>query len=67
MAARLWSIGTLLVLIGLAAYVLGWDTLLWIPQMALRALETDPWTAGIILLGLALMALATVIGRRRRD
>ncbi|KAA2213044.1 hypothetical protein [Teichococcus oryzae] len=66
MAARLWSLGSLLVAIGLAAWLLGWDTLLWIPQMALEALRDQPWTAGIILAGLGLMLLAKMIGGGRR-
>ncbi|MFC3126463.1 hypothetical protein ACFOD4_15475 [Pseudoroseomonas globiformis] len=75
MAARLWSIGSLLVLIGIIAYVFGWDMLLWIPRMALDALtwlpnmvmeawHEQPWAVGLALLGLALMAVARVIGRR---
>lgn len=66
MAARLWSIGSLLVAVGIAAYLFGWDTLLWIPQTAVEMLRDEPWTAGIILAGLGLMVVARLIGGGRR-
>lgn len=75
MSARLWSLGILLVALGLAAREVGWDTLLWLPMATIRALlwipaaaidavRSDPATYGVVALGVALMVLARVIGRR---
>jgi hypothetical protein len=66
MSARfLWSIGTLLVTLGLAALAVGWDTLLWLPKAAIEAARAEPWTYGLIAAGVALMLLATLIRRWR--
>ena len=66
MSHWLWSIGTLLVALGVAANVLGWDALLWVPVAVVRAVRSDPETYGVIAAGLVLMVLARLIGRRDR-
>ncbi|MFT8246895.1 hypothetical protein [Roseomonas sp. BN140053] len=76
MSARLWSLGVFLVALGIAAHVVGWETLLWIPRAALdsllwvpaaitEAIRSAPATTGVIALGVVLMLLARVLGRRR--
>ncbi|HWL82644.1 MAG TPA: hypothetical protein VNR89_16980 [Roseomonas sp.] len=65
MAARLWFIGSLLVALGLAARLIGWDALLWIPRSIMDFIYEDPATSGIITLGILLMVVAQLI--RRRD
>ena len=65
MAHLLWSAGAILVALGLAAHLFGWNALLWIPEAILDALREDPKTYGIIALGLALMAIARLVSRRR--
>ncbi|MFZ6761484.1 MULTISPECIES: hypothetical protein [Acetobacterales] len=65
MAARLWFIGSLLVALGLAARLLGWDVLLWIPQTVMDVIREDPATSGVITLGIVLMVIARLIGQRR--
>ncbi len=76
MAGRLWSLGVLLVAIGIAAHVLGWGTLLWIPRTVFDSLawlptriigagRDAPATTGLIVLGIALMIVARVMMRRR--
>ena len=65
MAQLLWSAGTILVVLGLAAHLFGWDFLLWIPEAALAAIREDPETYGVIALGLVLMLLARLVARRR--
>ncbi|EFH12659.1 hypothetical protein ACFFMP_01350 [Pseudoroseomonas cervicalis] len=75
MSARLWSIGVLLVALGIAASVVGWDALLWLPRQLFdslawapralfEALRDSPATTGIILLGVVLMVAARLLGRR---
>ncbi len=64
MARLLWSLGTLLVLLGVLAHLFGWDALLWIPEAVLDALRADPRTYGVILLGAVLMLVARIISRR---
>jgi hypothetical protein len=75
MASRLWSFGAFLVALGIAAYVVGWDALLWIPRVAMDwlawvpaavmdALTHSPATTGVILLGILLMIVARVLMRR---
>ena len=64
MARWLSSLGALLVLLGLAAHAFGWDSLLWIPRAALDAVRADPATTGVVALGLLLMLLARLFGRR---
>ncbi|MFC0385097.1 hypothetical protein [Muricoccus vinaceus] len=75
MSTRLWSLGILLVALGLAAREVGWDTLLWLPMAAIRSLlwipaaaidavRSDPTTFGVVALGVLLMVLARLIGRR---
>jgi len=64
MAARLWFIGSLLVALGLAARLIGWDALLWIPHQVMDFIYEDPATSGIITLGILLMAIAQLLRRR---
>jgi len=64
MARWLSSLGALLVTVGLAAHVFGWDTLRWIPEAAIAAVRSDPETYGVVAAGLVLMLLARLIGRR---
>jgi hypothetical protein len=64
MSRWLWSTGAALVMLGLAANVFGWDALLWIPAAVLEAVRTDPETYGLIALGIVLMVVASLIGRR---
>jgi hypothetical protein len=76
MTGRLWSLGVFLVALGIAAYLVGWDALLWIPRLVLEwlawvpavvmnAVASSPVTFGIIVLGLLLMVVARAKGRRR--
>ena len=76
MPSRLWSLGILLVAIGIAAHVVGWDTLLWLPRVVLDSLfwvpealidtiRAAPGTFAIIALGVVLMVVARVMGRRQ--
>lgn len=64
MAKWLWTAGTALVALGLAAHVFGWDALLWIPVAAVETVRENPETYGVVALGLLLMVLARLIGRR---
>jgi hypothetical protein len=61
----LWTAGVLLVLLGIAARVFGWDALLWIPEAAIEAVRSDPGTYGVIALGVLLMVAARLFGRWR--
>lgn len=76
MSAKLWSLGTFLVALGIAAYAMGWETLLWVPRRVLDSLvwvpgailetvRTSPATAIVIGLGIVLMVAARVLGRHR--
>jgi|GEM_PF-6272270 len=66
MSARfLWSLGVLLVSLGLAARAFGWDTLLWLPRAAVEAVRDDPATYGLVALGVGCMVLAGLIRRWR--
>lgn len=65
MASRLWLAGVTLVALGLTARMVGWDTLLRIPQAALEAVRDDPGTYGVVALGVLLMVVAGLLGRRR--
>ncbi|TCZ66649.1 hypothetical protein [Roseicella aquatilis] len=65
MARWLWSLGALLVAVGLAAHVFGWANLLWIPEAAIAAIREAPETYGLVALGALLMLVARLIGRRR--
>ena len=76
MPSRLWSLGILLVAIGIAAHAVGWDTLLWLPRAALDSLvwvpetlidavRAAPGTFAVIALGVVLMVVARVMGRRQ--
>lgn len=65
MSHALWSAGAILVVLGLAAHLFGWDSVLWIPEAAFDAIRQDPGTYGIIALGLVLMFIARLITRRR--
>jgi hypothetical protein len=73
-SARLWSLGVFLVALGVAASVVGWDALLWIPRFVmswltwmpeavLDAWHASPATFGIIALGLGLMLAARFLRR----
>lgn len=64
MAKWLWTAGTALVALGLAAHIFGWDALLWIPVAAVETIRENPETYGVVALGLLLMVLARLIGRR---
>jgi hypothetical protein len=74
MQTRLWSIGSFLVAIGIAASVVGWDFLLWVPRVVLNwlawvpgaiieAVHSSPATFGVIALGVVLMVVARMRGR----
>jgi hypothetical protein len=76
MSGRLWSLGVFLVALGIAAYLVGWDALLWIPRLVLEwlawvpavvanAVASSPVTFGIIVLGVLLMVVARARGRKR--
>jgi hypothetical protein len=64
-ARLLWSLGAMLVTLGLAARFFGWDRLLDWPRAVLAAVLEDPTTTGLIALGAALMVLAGLIRRWR--
>jgi hypothetical protein len=77
MTSRLWSLGVFLVALGIAAYAVGWDALLWIPGVIIdwlawvpaaivRAVDASPLTFGVIALGVVLMVVARVRSRRGR-
>ncbi|WP_419900126.1 hypothetical protein [Roseomonas sp. USHLN139] len=73
-SARLWSLGVFLVALGIAASVVGWDALLWIPRQALSWLAwlpeavldawyASPTTFGVIAVGVLLMLAARFLRR----
>ena len=64
MSRSLWSLGTMLVMLGVAASVFGWNAPLWIPRAALDAVQNNPGTYGVIAAGILLMVVARTIGRR---
>jgi hypothetical protein len=65
MSARLlWSLGLVLVALGLAAHLVGWDALLQIPAAAVEVVRSNPWTYGLVAAGIVLMAAARMLGRR---
>ncbi len=65
MSRWLWTAGSVLVALGLAAHVFGWDALLWVPQAAAEAVRSSPETYSLVAAGVALMVLARLVGRRR--
>jgi hypothetical protein len=65
MSRWLWAIGATLVALGLSAHVFGWDALLWVPASMVEAIRSDPETYGVVALGVALMVVARLMGRRR--
>ena len=67
MARWLWTAGAVLVALGLAAHLVGWDALLSIPVAVVDTVRASPETYGIVALGVVLMVLAPLIGGRRRD
>jgi hypothetical protein len=67
MARWLWTVGTALVALGLAAHFFGWDALLWVPVAVVETVRSSPETYGIVALGVLLMVLARLVGGRRRD
>jgi hypothetical protein len=77
MSAKLWSLGVFLVALGVAAHVVGWEALLWLPRIAMDSLlwapaalvdviRSAPATFGVIVLGVVLMVVARLM-RRRKD
>jgi hypothetical protein len=64
MSRSLWSLGTMLVMLGIAASMFGWDALLWVPRAALDAVQNNPGTYGVIAAGILLMVVARMIGGR---
>ena len=75
-AKALWSLGILLVAVGVAAHAVGWDALLWFPRWVLDslfwvplalmdAIATAPLTFAVIALGVVLMVASRIIGRGR--
>jgi hypothetical protein len=66
MSRLLWSIGAVLVALGLAAQAFGWDALLWLPATLLEAVRSDPGTYGVVALGVLLMVLGRLVGIGRR-
>ena len=67
MAKWLWTAGAALVALGLAAHLLGWDTLFSIPMALVDTVRSAPETYGVVALGVLLMVLARLIGGRRKD
>ncbi len=67
MSRWLWTAGAVLVALGLAAHVFGWDALLSVPVAIADTVRSSPETYGIVALGVLLMVLARLIGGRRRD
>ena len=76
MSSKLWSLGVLLVAVGVAAHVMGWDALLWLPRLAMDSLiwlpmaivdavRDAPGTFGVVALGVLLMVVARVMGHRK--
>ncbi|MBP0447293.1 hypothetical protein J8J14_21200 [Roseomonas sp. SSH11] len=76
MSSKLWSLGILLVALGIAAHVVGWDVLLWlpmtiadslfwVPMAIIDAVSASPATFGIVALGVVLMIVARFMGRHR--
>ena len=65
MSRWLWALGSLLVMLGLAAHLFGWDALLWVPEAVVEAIRAEPETYGVVAAGVVLMLLARVIGRGR--
>jgi hypothetical protein len=76
MSAKLWSLGVFLVALGVAAHAVGWDALLWLPMVAIDsllwiptvivdAIRSAPAAMGVIALGVVLMVVARVVGRRK--
>lgn len=63
-AKVLWLAGSLLVMIGLAALLLGWDVLLWLPTYVIDMAVANPETYGLIGAGVVLMGVARFLGRR---
>jgi hypothetical protein len=63
-AKLMWSAGSLLVMLGLAALVFGWDMLLWLPTAAIDMAKANPETYGLIGAGVMLMVVARLLGRR---
>jgi hypothetical protein len=66
MSRWLWSLGAMLVVLGLAAHLFGWDALLRIPMAAIEAARSEPETYGVVAVGVVLMVVARLVGRRRR-
>ena len=64
MVRLIWSAGSLLVALGIAALVFGWDALLWLPTAAVEMAVEQPETYGLIAGGVVLMVLAKILGRR---
>ncbi|MBP0494430.1 hypothetical protein [Roseomonas indoligenes] len=75
-ARALWTLGILLVAVGVAAHAVGWEELLWFPRWVLDslfwvplalvdAIAAAPLTFAVIGLGVVLMVASRLIGRGR--
>lgn len=65
MERLLYGAGTLLVMLGLAAWVFGWEALMWLPRAAVEAVRAEPWSLGLVAAGVGLMVLAGLVRRWR--
>ncbi len=70
-ARRLQSLGAVLVALGLAAHLFGWDWLLWVPRIFVEAVRSfiaaitwDPLTYGVIAAGVVLIVVGRFVARR---
>jgi hypothetical protein len=66
MSRWLWCLGAVLVALGLAAHLFGWDTLLRIPLAVVEATRSRPETYGLVAVGVVLMVVARLVRRRGR-
>ncbi|MCR0980948.1 hypothetical protein [Roseomonas populi] len=75
-ARALWSLGILLVAVGVAAHAVGWeellwfprwvlDSLFWVPMALMDAVASAPLAFAVIALGVVLMVVSRIIGRSR--
>jgi hypothetical protein len=66
MSRWLWGLGAVLVALGLAAHLFGWDALLRIPLAVVEATRSRPETYGLVAVGVVLMVVARLVRRRGR-
>ncbi len=52
-------------MLGLAAWVFGWEALMWLPRAAVEAVRAEPWSLGLVAAGVGLMVLAGLVRRWR--